>query len=298
MVEFHPIQLSDRTWIGELFRLSQYRGSEYCFSNSYNWRKAYQIECTRLGNRALIRSDGGHGRNYLYPAGDGDLKEAILAMKADADKDGLPFRLNGVTDEMRDCLEENFPDAFEFSERRDQFDYIYSVDKLSSLSGKKLHGKRNHINRFLETYDWRFEPLTLDNLPYAFERNQQWKQSIAQEGEDNQSLDQAGEAVKSAFDHFTDLGLKGGLLIADGRPVAYTMGSPLTEDTFIVHIEKAFWDVPGAYPMINQQFVRYACEGFTYVNREDDTGDEGLRKAKQSYYPDILLRKFHAVWRG
>lgn len=160
---------------------------------------------------------GGMALKYLYPAGDGDLKEAILAMKADADKDGLPFRLNGVTDEMRDCLEENFPDAFEFSERRDQFDYIYSVDKLSSLSGKKLHGQAHHINRFLETYDWRFEPLTLDNLPYAFEMNQQWKQIIAQEGEDNQSLDQEGEAVKSAFDHFTDLGLKGGLLIADGR---------------------------------------------------------------------------------
>lgn len=297
MLEFHSIELSDRPWIRELFDLSQFRGSEYCFSNSYNWRKAYHIECTRLGDRALIRSDGGNGRNYLYPAGSGDIKEAILAMKEDADRDGMPFRLNGVTDEMRADLEAALPGKFEFSERRDQFDYIYSVDKLATLSGKKLHGKRNHINRFLDTYDWKFEPLTADNLPYAWEMNQAWKQIIAEEGEDNKSLDQEGEAVKSAFDHFDDLGLKGGLLIADGRVVAYTIGSHLSDDTFIVHIEKAFWDVPGAYPMINQQFVRYACEGYTYVNREDDTGDEGLRKAKQSYYPDILLRKFHAAWR-
>ena len=92
-------------------------------------------------------------------------------------------------------------------------------------------------------------------------------------------------AVRNCFENFSALGLRGGLLRVDGRVVAYTMGLPLNSDTFIVHIEKAFSDVAGAYPMIN-------CADFKYVNREDDVGDEGLRRAKLSYKPAILLEKF------
>ena len=98
------------------------------------------------------------------------------------------------------------------------------------------------------------------------------------------------------MDHFFDEGLKGGLICTKEEGiVAYSIGAPLSSDTFIVHIEKAFAEVQGAYPIINQEFVRHNCMDYKYVNREDDVGDEGLRKAKLSYKPAILLEKYTAT---
>ena len=93
------------------------------------------------------------------------------------------------------------------------------------------------------------------------------------------------------FALYKELGLKGGVLKADGKIVAFTVGEPVSDDTFVVHIEKAFADIDGAYPMINQQFVQHECMEYEYVNREEDTGAEGLRKAKLSYRPAFLEEK-------
>ena len=109
------------------------------------------------------------------------------------------------------------------------------------------------------------------------------------------SLRNEGCAVESAFKNFFELGLRGAVLKAGGRIVAYTIGSAVTDDTFVVHIEKAFADVQGAYPMINREFVRSLPENYIYINREDDMGIEGLRKSKLSYYPDILLEVYTAI---
>ena len=90
---------------------------------------------------------------------------------------------------------------------------------------------------------------------------------------------------------FKELELTGGILRVDGQIVAFTIGEPICSDTFVVHIEKAFPDVQGAYTMINQQFVEHECMDYKYVNREEDTGDEGLRKAKRSYRPVFMVEK-------
>ena len=102
-------------------------------------------------------------------------------------------------------------------------------------------------------------------------------------------------AVRKAFHHYDVLGLVGGILRVDGEIVGYTLGEPLNSDTFVVHIEKAFSEVRGAYPTINNQFVSHCASNFTYINREEDMGLEGLRKAKLSYQPEILLTKYTAV---
>ena len=137
---------------------------------------------------------------------------------------------------------------------------------------------------------WQFEQITDANLDECWAMNEQWCAEVG--CEDSESLTEESCAVRNCFNNFHSLGLRGGLLRVEGRVVAYTMGRPLSSDTFIVHIEKAFAEVAGAYPMINQQFVTHCCEGFRYINREDDVGDEGLRRAKTSYKPDILLEKY------
>ena len=120
--------------------------------------------------------------------------------------------------------------------------------------------------------------------------NEQWEQE--NEAFLNGSLLREKAAIRCAFDHFVEEGLTGGLIRAGGRVIAYTMGRPLNSETFVVHYEKALDGYRGAYQMINQQFAQHCCEGFAYINREDDTGKEGLRKAKLSYYPVELVKKY------
>ena len=202
------------------------------------------------------------------------------------------FILRSMVKEQVDLLEELFPNRFEITTNRDETEYIYTVEKLSKLSGKKLHGKRNHIARFKDNANWSYEDISDDNFKECLEMNDEWCKLY--DCIDDPSLNHELCAVKEAFGNYNELGLVGGLLRREGKVIAYTIGSRINEDTFNIHIEKAFANIQGAYPMINQQFVQHNCQEYVYVNREEDLGDEGLRKAKMSYYPDVLLDKYTA----
>ena len=184
-----------------------------------------------------------------------------------------------------------FPDMI-FTTHRSSYDYIYSREALAKLAGKKYHGKRNHIARFKDN-DWHYEPMTPDNLSVCLEMHREWERQQRQYMNDSMMEDNRG--TLRAFRDFEALGLEGGLLYQGSRLVAYTMGEPLTTDTYAVHFEKAFPDVNGAYPAINQEFVLHNMEAYQYINREEDTGDEGLRKAKLSYHPVIILQEYEAT---
>ena len=159
------------------------------------------------------------------------------------------------------------------------------------MSGKKLHGKRNHINKFKANYEgrWVYESMTKDNLEDCFQMALRWRNENGCE----EDPEKRGEicVTLNALRLFEELELKGGVLRVDGEVVAFTLGEPVCSDTFVVHIEKAYADIQGAYPMINQQFVEHECQNYQYVNREEDTGAEGLRKAKLSYRPVFLVEK-------
>ena len=296
MLEFKRIELEDRAWAEPLLAAGNLRGSEYAFSNNFIYRKLYRIEVARMDGYYLVHSARTpEEASYLFPAGSGELGPVIDALVEDAERRGNPFRMHGVPREGMERMEALFPGRFAFAENRDSFDYLYESERLITLSGKKLHAKRNFINRFLAEHegDWSFEDLSAANLDEAWRMNERWCAEMGC-GRDPGLMEEAC-AVRNCFQYFHALGLCGGLLRAGGEVVAFTMGRPLCADTFIVHIEKAFPQVAGAYPMVNQQFAARRCAGFQYVNREDDVGDEGLRRAKLSYRPDILLEKFTAA---
>ena len=184
---------------------------------------------------------------------------------------------------------------------RDGYDYLYEVERLAELGGKKLHAKRNHINRFVENNPtWAYEEITPATLPECLEMDKEWyRRSLQREGDaEERDLGDEGIALRTAMEHYEELGLEGGLIRVYGEVVAFTIGDRLSADTYDVHFEKAYGELQGAYAMINREFARWVRARhpeIRYLNREDDMGVEGLRKAKQSYYPDLMVEKHTAV---
>ncbi|WP_069989339.1 DUF2156 domain-containing protein [Massilioclostridium coli] len=295
MLELKEIELTDKPWVDELLSYSDFRGCEYSFSTMFLWKFIYKTRIARVGDRLIVGSMVDGKISFLFPPGKGELRPVIQAMEEYSVQLGQPFYLHSVNKQAQEQLEQEFPGKFEFTETRDYFDYIYFTEKLTTLSGKKLHSKRNHINRFLENNEgrWSYEPITPENKEECRQMNKRWCAVNDCLMDDEKLSEQC--AVAQAFRHFDALGLKGGLIRVDGEVVAYCMGEPLNSDTFVVHIEKAMSEIQGAYPIINQQFVKNTCQDYQYINREDDTGAEGLRKAKLSYYPALLEEKCNAV---
>jgi len=233
---------------------------------------------------------------YLRPLGGGDFAPILPEILADSRERGIFFQMYGITPPVREYLEKL--NQFVFCAERDNFDYIYTVDALATLSGHKYQSKRNHINRFEEEHpDWTCEVITRENLPECVRMTTEWYYEHYETGADPASFDGERRALALAFDHYDDLGFDGLLLRVDGRVIAYSMGVPITDTVYDVNFEKAFSSIQGAYALINREFSRMVQKKYPslqYLNREDDMGAEGLRKAKLSYHPAVILEKYRA----
>ena len=283
------IELSDKDVIQGYYRRAKLQNCESTFANNYLWAPHYKIRYTIIEGMLAFLSDE-ERPCVSFPLGEGDLKKTMDTILTWFEERERPFKMNLVNPSQFALLEELYPDKFQIEYNRDYSDYVYESEKLLTLSGKRLHGKRNHINKFKETYpDWSYEAITSENTQECLEMAQEWR--IRNGCDEDEAKDAEFCVTLKALKLREELELKGGLLRADGRVVAFTLGEPGSGDTFIVHIEKAFADVQGAYPMINQQFVEHEAAGYPYVNREEDTGAEGLRKAKLSYRPVMLQKK-------
>ena len=230
----------------------------------------------------------------------GPLKPVLEALRADAKEREIPFRLTSMS--VADCraVEEIYPGQFKFCPDRDGFDYLYEIDHLADLKGKKYQQKRNHIHRFLESCpDWRAEPITPDWIPACRDLLDRWYRSHL-EADPHMQYHLEQLALDRAFRNYDALGLDGLVLLNGDRPIAMTIGSLLTPGVYDVNFEKALGEVPGDYAMINRTFARYIREKYPqvqYLDREDDLGLAGLRKAKESYHPDRMVEQYWCTWK-
>ena len=229
---------------------------------------------------------------YCCPIGKGDMKKAVEFILSDAKSDGRDFEIFAISPDSAELISKYFSNVLNITLERDTFDYIYRSEDLINLSGKKYQPKRNHISYFMKNNNWTYERLSEENIPECYEMSKQWLENSLEEF--REELEGELKIIKRVFDNYDKLDFVGGVLRVDGKVVAYTMGEPASRDVFCVHVEKAFSDIRGAYPMINQQFVKNELSGYKYINREDDTGAENLRKAKLRYYPAILAEKYEA----
>ena len=303
MIDFHPPRLEEKPWVDELLRRADYRGCDYNFTNLFVWSRAYHQEIARVDDFLVTHVCGRMGCSFMFPAGGGDLASVIRKLEEEAAGRGEPLRLVCLTPRQMAELEEFFPGQFTFTADRDGYDYLYEIDRLADLGGKRLHAKRNHINRFMENNpSWTYEEITPESLGECLAMDKEWyRRSLAREGEaEERDLGDEGVALRQAMEHYQALGLEGGLIRVYGEVVAFTMGDLLNSDTYDVHFEKAYGELQGAYAMINREVARWVRgrhPNVRYLNREDDMGVEGLRKAKESYYPDQMVEKHTAMWK-
>ncbi len=290
MLNFAPLKPQDKELYDRFLLHWGERGCEYNFANLFLWGR--QKATLNQGNLAFF-CQFNRRSVYLFPLGE-NLKPTLDAIISDAHKRGIPCRLTGLTDADRALLEQWYPGQFYFQPDRDSFDYIYSIDALAELKGKKLQRKRNHCNRFRLLHPGcTTAPITEENTPAVLAMLDKWY-AHQQETNPTASFRLEQTAITKALRCRKALEMEGLLLMDKGQIIAMTMGSRLNSDTFDVHFEKALDGYDGAYAMINREFARHLKEKYPevkWLNREDDLGLEGLRKAKLSYYPDRLVEK-------
>lgn len=292
MLEFRNPVLEDKLWAGKILKSSSFYGCEYTFGNIMMWHEVYKNKIARFED-FLVTCSHGDQIMFAFPAGDGDLKKIISEMENYAASLGQKLKIFGVTEKSMDALEKLFPGKFTFTMHRGSCDYIYLTEKLAQLKGKKFHGKRNHIAAFEKAFpQWKYHEIDKLNIDLCIDMNRRWEKENLERNPRDLSNEQ--KAISIAFENFFDLGLVGGFITANDSVVAYTIGEEINSEVFCTHIEKAFGDVRGAYPIINREFAKNTICSYKYVNREEDLGEEGLRKAKLSYQPDILLEKYTA----
>ncbi len=295
-MEFFQPTIADIERIRTLLQKNGKRGCENSPANTVLWAKHYNTEIAFWGEEIIYRSKMENGMvsyscNLYSSKQPKDLFEQIVKR---TEKEQQPFHMHCMMPEEFGMIENWYPGVYQIITNRDYSDYIYSREKLATLSGKKLHGKRNHIHRFEENYpDWKYERMTGENEEECARMAMRWCLENCVDAEANWEYDKIDESklVVYAIRHRDAFGMIGGAIRAGGEIIAITLGEPLTKDTFVVHFEKAFSNIQGAYSIMNREFVRNELTEYVYVNREEDLGDEGLRKAKLSYRPEILFEK-------
>ena len=293
MIEFQKLNPPEPEF-QKILLSAGHRGCGYSYSNLYMW--GHQ-RCAMVGGYLTIFAQFGQRSIYPYPVGSGSIRPVLDAIMADAAQRGILCRFSAMSGE--DCmeLEELYPGRFRFYPDRDNCDYIYKTEDLAGLKGRKYQKKRNHLNKFRENHpDCQVAELNDDNLNAAREMVDTWyAERLAADPHADLHLEQ--RAIRRAFAHREELGLEGIVLTENGEVIALSMGSALSEDTFDVHFEKAREDIDGAYTAVNQAFAAHILKKYPqmiYLNREDDMGIPGLRKAKLSYQPDHMVVKFWA----
>lgn len=298
-IEFKRAELEDKEVINHYFAHHTSRSCERTFANVYLWSRQYPVTWAVVEGALVFKSQDEEHLSFAYPAGEPEsVKRALDILMKYAKERNFPFSMYNVTPDNFAQLESFYPGRFQIEYMRDDADYVYEAEKLANLSGKKLHAKRNHINKFRKLYEdrWSYERMSKDNLEDCFQMQFRWRTENHCDDDPEKRSELC--VAQNALRLFEELELTGGVLRIDGEVMAFTIGEPICADTFVVHFEKAFAEVEGAYTMINQQFVQHECMDYQYINREEDTGAEGLRKAKLSYRPVFMVEKGTVTEKG
>lgn len=257
------------------------------FTNLFLWKDSENIEYFSYDGFPVVTGLDFEKNRYFMVTEEFSLTKEFIGFLIENFNDAS--RIVGLTEEQANRARDAFCYNYEIFHDRNMDDYIYLSEKLATLSGKKLHSKRNHINAFKKLYDYEFCELEDENTEEVKCFLENW---YDKKYEEDKSILIEKKAVFNGLEYRKELGMKGAFIKVNGKIVAFTMGDKMTDDMAVIHFEKADTDYKGSYAVINSEFVKNCWSDVTYINREDDMGIEGLRKAKLSYYPYILKESY------
>lgn len=301
MLELNDITLDKKELIDGFLKRRRSRNSEFSFSYLYMWRKSYDMKYAITDDMlCILPKHTGGPRSASFPIGfenpDGtsrSIKKFVETLLEYFKESGEEPLIHLYDESTMELLVKEFPDKFIITEDRNNFDYVYRVDELTNLSGKKFHSKKNHINKFKKMYpDWEYCRLSPENNGECMALFDEWQTDKGWEAE---SIGEEREALCEFLNNRDTLGYIGGGIRIGGRLVAFSFGEALGADTAVIHFEHVDPNCEGAFAIINQQFLEHEWQNYTYVNREEDMGIPGMRKAKESYHPAFMIKKYVAT---
>lgn len=293
MIDFRPITLEDKDIITSYTFPSHRQDCDFSFANLCSWHFSNESSYALIDKQLIIRFTAPDGQHeFFLPFSNENLVPILDQLENLVRENHETLCLRGVFPETKEILEQYYPTLFEYTTDRDYADYIYLRQDLAELKGKNYQPKRNHVNKFTKEYAYTYLPLTPGLIPDCLQFESEW--CIKHGYIENENIKNERRALTYALHHYDQLNLTGAVLKVDDKIVAFTFGAPINHNTFGVHFEKADIGIDGAYSMINKEFAAHLPEKYVYLNREEDLGIPGLRQAKQSYHPILLLEKCKA----
>lgn len=285
-LRFRKVELSDKEWVDRCFVAMQPRISEYTFTNLYSWGSFRELEWAKRGETVFFRVNYHGERYFLSPAGYGDCGDVFRFMADYSASHGMTG-VKLVTEYQKKYAQAT---GLPVNADRGNWDYVYRTDTFADLKGARLDGKRGFVKKFREKHksEWfRYDNTYKADCIHLLERWMEGKR------EGNTGVEEEYQALRLFLDEFEHLGCVGGLLYADGKLAGFTFGEMLNSRTFVVHFEKADTAFNGVYQTLGSQFAAREAKGrFDFINREQDLDIEGIRKAKMSWAPLKLIKKY------
>ncbi|RDU64728.1 DUF2156 domain-containing protein [Helicobacter sp. MIT 14-3879] len=297
-MNFLPIDINSKDIIKTFFNAQRIEASDMLFGNLYIWHFSREIKYCVINNNLVIMTKFKNEQYpfVFYPLGYGDRKKTITLLKEYFLSNSMPFSMRSLEEFQKNELISFFGDSFIINANRDRFDYIYKVNDLINLSGRKLHNKKNHLNRFFNLYpDFSYEAIDSTNAKEVIETYTKWfndNQNI------NDGLRNEYIGIEASLKNLSLLDMKGALIRIDNKIAAFSLGEKINDNSVVIHIEKGNIFYSGIYQAINQQFLANTWNNMEFVNREEDLGLDGLRKAKMTYQPFKFIEKYNAILRS
>lgn len=291
-MDFKPIDISMKQMVEHYTAKWKLECSEYTFSNLLMWGCGGNIMLAEDEQALYILLHWGNERFMFAPLTvepESEYYQTALDKAAEYMRThGIDPVFKGISGPIKAAFERCT--GYELTDDRNNSDYVYTMESLRDLAGKKLHAKRNHIHQFMTQYGERYEyvKITGDMMGECVDVYNDWLSEKSPDETDNMEL----SAIKTLLMHMGTLGIRGGGIRIDGKLAAFTLGQRMDDNMAVVHIEKADNEIMGLYTVINNQFVQHELTDVKFINREEDMGMEGLRKAKLSYYPAYMIDKF------
>jgi len=296
MIDFKTIEIQDRPIFQKYILQNNCATCDWTFVDLFCWQHYYKMMWAEVNHwlviRCRINGERRIGYMVLPESHQQHYSEIVPLLAQETEGQGHLLLLTNLKESECARLHEHLPDRFICDENRDWEDYVYNLSDLQELKGRKYAPKRNHVHKFVANYAYRYETLTPALFDDCIRLENEWRSKHSGNVDD---LSAEQQAIRLAFEHYEDLELFGGVLYVNDEIIAFTYGSELNSNTFCTHIEKADIDYDGVFPMINYLFAQHLPSKYTYINREEDMGMDGLRKSKLSYFPARMEKKIVAL---